>query len=52
MDIVSSCINCLPPGSLLATLTVIMIGVVFVVRAEMRKSKSELGGQPWLIRTK
>ena len=40
MEIVGICINCVAPGSLLATFTVIMIGSVFVVGAEMRKTKA------------
>ena len=40
MEIVGACINCVAPGSLLATFTVIRIGSVFVVGAEMLKTKA------------
>jgi hypothetical protein len=40
MEIIGTCINCVAPGSLVATLAVIMIGGVFVVRSEMLKARA------------
>ena len=37
-SIVGTCINCTAPASLLATLTVIAIGVALAVRSERRAS--------------
>jgi hypothetical protein len=36
--IVGSCINCVAPANLMATLAVILIGAVFAVRFERRKT--------------
>jgi len=38
--IVGTCINCTAPASLLATMTVIAIGVALAVRSERRTSLS------------
>ena len=38
--IVGTCINCTAPASLLATMTVIAIGVALAVRSERRASRS------------
>jgi hypothetical protein len=38
--IVGTCINCTAPASLLATMTVIAIGVALAVRSECRASLS------------
>jgi hypothetical protein len=35
--IIGTCINCIAPGSLLATLTVIVIGIGIAVQHERRK---------------
>jgi hypothetical protein len=37
--IVGTCINCIWPGSLLATLTVIVFGFGFAVQSERRKAR-------------
>jgi len=39
-SIVGTCINCTAPASLLATLTVLVIGVALAFRAERSKSSS------------
>jgi hypothetical protein len=36
--IIGTCINCVAPGSLLATFALILIGAGFAVRVEMRKA--------------
>jgi hypothetical protein len=36
--IIGTCINCIAPGSLLATLTVIMVGIGIAVQSERRKA--------------
>jgi hypothetical protein len=36
--IIGTCINCIAPGSLLATLTVIVIGIGIAVHSERRKA--------------
>jgi hypothetical protein len=35
--IIDTCVNCIAPGSLSATLAVIAIGVAFAVQSERRK---------------
>jgi len=36
VEIVTSCINCVTPGNLLATFVLIVIGAGLVVRSEMK----------------
>jgi len=36
--IIGTCINCIAPGSLLATLAVIVVGIGIAVTAERRKA--------------
>jgi hypothetical protein len=39
-SIVGTCINCTAPASLLATMTIIAIGVTLALRAELRSGRS------------
>ena len=39
-SIVGTCINCTPPASLVATLTILAIGVALAIRAERRNGAS------------
>ena len=39
-SVVGSCINCTTPASLMATMTLVAIGVAFAIRAERRNGAS------------
>jgi hypothetical protein len=37
-EIIGTCINCIAPGNLLATLTVLVVGIGIAVQSERRKA--------------
>jgi hypothetical protein len=39
-EIIGTCINCIAPGNLLATLTVIAVGIGIAVQSERRKASN------------